>query len=65
MAVIIDDLHRRGAARPRTVTTLKSTIGALFQKQLSPAEIDALVIALQARGYVSIVENKVSYNLPT
>lgn len=65
IAVIIDDLNRRGAAKPRTVTTLTSTIGALFLKQLSPDEIGALVMDLQARGYVSILENKVSYNLPT
>jgi hypothetical protein len=65
IAVIIADLLRRGAAKPRTAATLTSTIGALFLKQLSPDEIGALVMALQVRGYVSIIENKVSYNLPT
>jgi len=65
IAVIVDDLHKRGAAKPRTVTTLTSTIGALFLKQLSPDEIGALLTALQARGYVSVVGNKVSYSLPT
>jgi hypothetical protein len=65
IAVIVDYLHRRGAAKPRTVTTLTSTIGALFMKQLSPDEIGALMTALQARGYVSVVGNKVSYSLPT
>ena len=65
IAVIVDDLHKRGAAKPRTVTTLTGTIGALFLKQLSPDEIGALLAALQARGYVSVVGNKVSYSLPT
>lgn len=65
IAMIVDDLHRRGAAKPRTVMTLTSTIDALFLKQLSPDEIGALLTALQARGYVSVVENKVSYSLPT
>ncbi len=65
IAAIVDYLHRRGAARPRTVTTLTGTIGALFKKQLSPDEIGALLTALQARGYVSVVGNKVSYSLPT
>ena len=65
IAVIVDDLHKRGAAKPRTVTTLTGTIGALFKKQLSPDEIGALLTALQARGYVSVVGNKVSYSLPT
>lgn len=65
IALIVDYLHKRGAAKPRTVTTLTSTIGALFLKQLSPDEIGALLTALQARGYVSVVGNKVSYSLPT
>jgi hypothetical protein len=65
IAAIVDDLHKRGVAKPRTVTTLTSTIGALFLKQLSPDEIGALLTALQARGYVSVVGNKVSYSLPT
>jgi hypothetical protein len=65
VALILDYLQKRGAAKPRTVTTLRSTIGALFQKQLSPDEIGALLTALQARGYVSVAGNKVTYSLPT
>jgi hypothetical protein len=65
VALILDYLQKRGAAKPRTVTTLTSTIGALFQKQLSPDEIGALLTALQARRYVSVAGNKVSYSLPT
>jgi hypothetical protein len=65
MAVIVDYLRKRGAVKPRTVTTLTSTIGALFLKQLSPDEIGALLTAMQASGYVSVLGNKVSYSLPT
>ena len=65
IAMVVDDLHKRGAAKPRTLKTLTSTIGALFMKQLSPDEIGVLLEALQARGYVSVVGNKVSYSLPT
>lgn len=65
VAMIVDDLGKRGAAKPRTVATLTSTIGALFLKQLSPDEISALLKALQELGYVSVSGNKVSYNLPT
>ncbi|MCA1614589.1 MAG: hypothetical protein LC795_10715 [Acidobacteria bacterium] len=65
IAVIIGDLRKRGAAKPRTVTTLTSTIGALFLKQLTPDEISALMTALQERGYVSVAGSKVSYSLPT
>lgn len=65
IAVIVDYLRKQGAAKPRTLTTLTSTIGALFLKQLSADEINALLTALQARGYVSVVGTKVSYSLPT
>lgn len=64
VAMIVDDLGKRGAAKPRTVATLTSTIGALFLKQLSPDEISALLRALQELGYVLVSGNKVSYNLP-
>ena len=64
IAVILDYLHRRGGAKPRTMATLTSAIGSLFMKQLSPHEIGALMTALQARGYVSVVGNKISYSLP-
>ena len=65
IAMIVDDLGKRGAAKPRTVATLTSTIGALLLKQLSPDEISALLKALQELGHVSVSGNKVSYNLPT
>ncbi|MCA1567691.1 MAG: hypothetical protein LC803_19010 [Acidobacteria bacterium] len=65
IAMIVADLCKRGAARPRTVATLTSTVGALFLKQLSPDEISALLKALLELGYVSVSGNKVSYNLPT
>ena len=65
IAVIVDDLRKRGSAKPRTVTTLTSTIGALFLKQLSSDEIGSLLRALKEHGYVSVSGTKVSYNLPT
>lgn len=64
VGVIVDDLRKRGAAKPRTVATLTSTVSALFLKQLSPDEIGALITALQELGYVSVSGNKVSYSLP-
>lgn len=64
VAIIVADLGRRGAAKPRTVATLTSTIGALFLKQLSPDEIGSLLKALQEQNYVSVSGGKVSYNLP-
>jgi hypothetical protein len=64
LALVIADLQRRGTARPRTVKTLGSTIGALFQKQLSEQEVASLLATLQAQGSISIDGTKVTYALP-
>lgn len=65
MALVIFDLQKRGAARPRTVKTLASTINALFQKQLSEADVASLIEGLQATGVISINATKLSYALPS
>lgn len=41
IAVIIADLKRRGASKPRAVKTLTSTISNMFQKQLSDEELQS------------------------
>ncbi len=65
LALVVADLRKRGAARPRTVRTLGSTIGALFRKELSEAEVSALIDRLRAKGYITVVGGtKVSYALP-
>jgi len=64
LAAVVVDLHKRGSARPRTVKTLASTIGALFQKQLSEHEVSALIERLKAQGIVTVSGTKVSYELP-
>ena len=65
LAVIISDLQRRGASKPRTVKTLLSTINSIFQKQLSEHELNGLLAGLQKQGVVIVNETKVSYSLPT
>jgi len=64
LALVVADLRKRGAARPRTVKTLSSTIGALFQKQLTEHEVAALLGKLKAQGIVSVSGTKVTYELP-
>ncbi len=64
-AVIVANLQQRGAARPRTVKTLSSTINSLFQKSLPEEELDLLLSSLEAQGIISIAGAKVSYELPT
>lgn len=64
LEVIIADLQRRGASKPRTLKTLASTINGIFQKSLAEHEIEALLAALQKHGILTVTENRVSYSLP-
>ena len=65
IALIVTKLQQQATSRPRTVKTLLSTVNALFQKQLGEPELDALLKELQAKGFVTVTETKVSYSLPT
>jgi hypothetical protein len=65
VALIVADLQKRGAARPRTVATLSSTISATFQKQLTAQEVSSLVSDLKKEGLVKVEGTKVTYNLPS
>ena len=62
--MVIADLRKRGAARPRRIPTLRNTINAAFQMSLPAAQVDALLAALQSKGYVVIDNAKVTYALP-
>lgn len=64
VAVVIADLKRRGASRPRAVKTLSSTISGIFQKQISDQDIASLIAILQKQGVVTVNGTKVSYSLP-
>jgi hypothetical protein len=65
VALIVANLKKRGAARPRTVATLSSTISATFQKQLTAQEVSALVSELKKKGLIKVKGTKVTYNLPS
>lgn len=62
--VIVANLRQRGASKPRTVKTLLSTIGSLFQKALAEDELSGLLNTLQKQGHVTVNGTKVSYSLP-
>lgn len=64
LAVVLANLRQRGAAKPRTVKTLSSTINALFQRSLSEAELTSLLENLKQQGVISISGARVSYALP-
>lgn len=64
--LVLADLRKRGASRPRKVTTLTSTIKALLKQQQKPnsdIEVANLVAELQKRGKVVVTDTKVAYKL--
>lgn len=64
--LILADLEKRGASRPRKVSTLTSTIRALLKQQQKPnadAELADLIAELQRRGKVVVTDTKVTYKL--
>jgi len=61
--MIVANLRQRGASRPRTLKTLKSTIASLCPQGISEAELTSLIQGLQSSGEISVTENKVSYAL--
>lgn len=63
--VVVADLIRRKASKPRTQKTLLSTLHALFKKELSEQQLTQLFTSLCNRGIVKIDGTKVSYTLPT
>jgi hypothetical protein len=62
--VIVADLIRRKASKPRTQKTLLSTLHALFKKELSEQHLAQLFTTLCNLGYVKVEGTKVSYALP-
>lgn len=63
LTVVVQRLRQMKASKPRTLKTLRSTIAAQFQKQLSDVEIESLVKALSVRKIAVFAANKVSYSL--
>lgn len=59
--VIITKLQHSNAAKPRTEKTLRSSVAAHFLKQLTDAEVSAVINALQGSGHLSIMAGKVTY----
>lgn len=61
--VFLGRLQQPNATRPRAEKTLRSSVAAHFQKQLTDAEVSAVIYALQGAGYLSIAEGKVTYSV--
>ena len=65
IAIILAKLQQLKAAKPRTIKTLSSTIGSLFQNQLSDAEVKLLVQSLAKQRYLEVTGLKITYALPS
>lgn len=63
--IVLAKLQQVGSSKPRTVKTLSSSIGSLFQKQVADEEIAAIVESLVQQGHLTISGTKVSYAVPT
>jgi hypothetical protein len=65
ISVVISNLVKSGAAKPRTIKTLSRAINSLFQKSLAETEINHIIDELTKKGVVKIDQTKVSYTLPS
>ncbi len=61
---VIKNLAGRGQSRPRKVSTLSNTINSLFTEKLSESEMASFINTLKNKKYISIDQDKVSYNFP-
>jgi len=64
--LVLSDLKKRGASRPRKVSTLTSTIKVLLKQHQKPntdAEVESLVTELHKRGWLIVTDTKVTYKL--
>jgi len=62
--VVVTDLIRRKASKPRTQKALQNTLNSLFKNGLSEPQLTALFSALCKRGFVKVEGVKVGYALP-
>ena len=65
-AIVLADLKKRGASRPRKVETLKNTIRATIKNAkstISDSQLETFLKHLQANGKITVTDTKVSYSL--
>lgn len=65
VSVVVANLAKSGAAKPRTLKTLASAVNALFQKSLSDTEVEHIIADLTKKGVITVSQSKVSYVLPS
>ena len=61
---VINNLVKRGAGKPRTVKTLRSTILQLLGKTGTEEAVSKVLVELERRNAVKIADGKVTYSVP-
>lgn len=61
---VIKNIAGRGQSRPRKLATLSNTINSLFTNKLDETELLNMIKTLQAKKYISLNQENVSYHLP-
>jgi hypothetical protein len=61
IAKVIDNLQKRKSGKPGKVDKLRTTINALFKKQLTEDELDKIIELLKKRKMISVSDKKVDY----
>ncbi len=65
-SIVLEDLKKRGASKPRRVETLKNTIRANLKRNkiaITEVQLEALFTALQVDGKLMVEGTRVSYSL--
>ena len=65
-AIVLADLKKRAASRPRKVETLKSTIRATIKNvksEITEGQLETLLKHLEVNGKITVEGTKVSYSL--
>lgn len=60
---VIKNLVGRGQSRPRKISTLSNTINSLFSEKLTENEMNNFINNLKIKNYITVDNDKVSYNL--
>ena len=60
-ALVVENLKKQGAAKPRKVETLTNAINTLFGKRLSKEEVAGLLRELQKQKVIEINDTKITY----
>jgi hypothetical protein len=60
---VIKNLLGRGQSRPRKLSTLSNTINSLLSEKLNKKEMSSFINELKNKGYITVEQDKVLYNL--